>query len=674
MFMRAHNNKIVVLLFFSLALGGCWPGDSSNDNPIANNASGGGTTPVSGIGSGGGTVTGYYSAKLLIPPGALTTNTDIAITRDSSGAPDMPTSGVDTAGATYALTPHGTTFAQPATVSIPFDVDRIPTDATPVLYKAEPGGSFSAIPTTVDNNMLTADVSNFSWVIPGYASTRPRMVYALTDGATKVSSFKITKGSGALSASTSSAPVGANPISVSVHPSRRFAYVTNAGSSTTNNIAPNSISVYHLDPVTGNISGPTDTKQANGNPISAVIHPTGKFVYVVNEVRFGSPIGNISVFTVNPTTGTLTAAGTTADSGGAPATALAISPSGDYAYVTYMWTTGTPSGNTYWSTVKTYAVNQSTGLFTGPIGSAATGDNPWSIVVTPDGHYAYVGNATTNNGVLDIYSINQSTGVLSLLSSSLTLPTAKPASLAMDSQGRFLYVGQQYPTNYHNLVVYSINPANGSLTNMWGGLTGSGSLVGPIAVVAEPQGEFVYAMDVTGEIVPYHLNAATGELTPSGSAVTGLYLGGGTIGIGDPFFFAASGTSPVWQNGYTTGGAIYASSGGSGGGGGGGNTSPPPASAYELDVTYGVWGGNIVSSPAGIDYSSEPILNRNKFSAEFATGSVVTLCETPASTPSQAYDVNWTGTGGCGGTATCTHVTMNHDQSCHLDLTPVSTR
>ena len=202
----------------------------------------------------------------------------------------------------------------------------------------------------------------------------------------------------------------------------------------------------------------------------------------------------------------------TADSGGAPATALAFSPSGDYAYVTYMWTTGTPSGNSYWSTVKTYAVNQSTGLFTGPIGSAATGDSPWAIVVTPDGHYAYVGNATTNNGVLDIYSVNQSTGVLSLLSSSLFLPTAKPASLAMDSQGRFLYVGQQYPTYSHNLVVYSINPANGSLTNVWGGATGSGSLSGPISVVAERR-----ANSFTRWMLPARLCHTTSTLPPANS-------------------------------------------------------------------------------------------------------------------------------------------------------------
>src|SRR5436305_3224742 len=152
----------------------------------------------------------------------------------------------------FGLTPHGTAFSSPATVQIPFDSTRIPTDADPVLYKAEPGGAFSPIPTTVNGNLLSANVSNFSWVIPGFASRLPRMVYALTSGndGLSVSGFKINKGSPGLSAPTSSAPVGSGAISVTVHPSRRFLYVTNGNDGvpgTATNVPSNSISVYQLD-------------------------------------------------------------------------------------------------------------------------------------------------------------------------------------------------------------------------------------------------------------------------------------------------------------------------------------------------------------------------------------------------------------------------------------------
>ena len=116
------------------------------------------TVSSGGIGPSGGTVHGFYGASVTVPAGALSTSVDIEIPRDDINAPERPATGVDAAGAIYALTPHGTSFTTPATVQIPFDSDRIPTDATPVLYKAEPGGSFAPIATTVNGNMLSANV------------------------------------------------------------------------------------------------------------------------------------------------------------------------------------------------------------------------------------------------------------------------------------------------------------------------------------------------------------------------------------------------------------------------------------------------------------------------------------------------------------------------------------
>jgi hypothetical protein len=102
---------------------------------------------------------------------------------------------------------------------------RIPTDADPQLYKAEQGGAFAPIATTIANGMLSADITGLSWVIPGYASTRPRVVYAVT-GSTRISSFRIARGTGLASAATSTMATGQVPISVIVHPSRRFLLVT----------------------------------------------------------------------------------------------------------------------------------------------------------------------------------------------------------------------------------------------------------------------------------------------------------------------------------------------------------------------------------------------------------------------------------------------------------------
>ena len=652
----------------------------------------------SAIGPAGGTVDGFYGASVTIPAGALSTTVDVEIPRDSTSAPTLPATGIDTAGAMYALTPHGTQFSLPATVEIPFDSTRIPTDATPVIYKAELGGAFQPMATTVNGNFLSAEVSNFSWVIPGFASTLPRTVYALTradvngTSTVSVSSFKITKDTGALSPATSSAPVGSGAISVTVHPSRRFLYVVNGGGfahGAATNVPANSISVYQLDSTTGNISGPTDTKPVGGNPVSVVVHPTGKFIYVVNEVRFGTTVGNISAFSIDNATGALTSVGTTADLGGVPATALAFAPSGEFAYVTYI--PPDPQNANNFDTVKTFGVSPTSGRFTvTPIGSAPTGDNPWALVVTPGGHFAYVASLSTQGSVAQLsnYSINQTTGVLTLENSFTISPASgqAPLSLAMDSEARFLYVGLESlvltpPNSNFNVQVYNINPNDGSLS-FAAGAASSSNPEGAISVIAEPQAQFLYVMDGNGQLGAFRVGS-NGSLTPQGSPITNVFVGGNSGGVGDPFFFAASGSSPVWEDNCTVmvsgpyivfGGCPTSllntgPGGGSGAGETGGGNPPPPAAMFTLTVSIDVSGGSVVSSPAGINV--DPVSGQDFVQHGFPNGASVELTAGPPDFVN-SYDVKWTGA--CSGTSLTALVTMAQDQSCHVTFTPTSLR
>jgi hypothetical protein len=68
-------------------------------------------------------------------------------------------------GPTYAFLPHGTQFSKPLTVRVPFDAASVPSDVTPVLLQAEPGGAFTQIPAQVDGAAMTATVSSFSWFV-----------------------------------------------------------------------------------------------------------------------------------------------------------------------------------------------------------------------------------------------------------------------------------------------------------------------------------------------------------------------------------------------------------------------------------------------------------------------------------------------------------------------------
>jgi 6-phosphogluconolactonase (cycloisomerase 2 family) len=632
------------------------------------------------IGPTGGTVKGWYGAEVTIPAGALPSPVFIEVNRDSTGAPPVPSDALFSAGAPYALLPHGTSFAVPATVRIPFDPALVPTDGVPQLYQAEPDGGFAAIPTAVDGGFLVADVSQFSWFLPGYAASRPRMVYAFTSGAngSEVTSFKIDHTNGGLGIATSSAPVGQIPVAVSVHPSRRFAYVVNGGFQAASGIDTNSVSVYPLDQATGAISGPIQTQKASadspaGEPVAVVVHPTGKFLYVVNHDRFSSADDtDLSVFTIDSTDGTLSAPTRTGDGQGAAPTAVALSVGGHFAYVTYMHRTSTPVGNTFFETVKTFAVNPVSGELSGPIGSAPTGTAPWAIKVDPNDRSAFV--ASISSDEVQTYALDSKTGVLSL-KGGVTVQS-KPTSLAVDSEGRFLYVGKQQPFTNRNLEVYFVDDGSGALSFASGLLSGAGSMVGPMAVVAEPQGQFVYVVDQNGNLIPFELDPSTGALT-QGTGVSGAIVGGTGGGVGDPSGFAASGTSPYWVNGCTVvAGAGFGfdacplpSSAGTtitGEGGGDPNTQHPPATSFVLTVHLdAAHGGHITSTPAGIDATdnSPP----NTFIHRFPVGTQVSLHGYPSLGDIQSYDISWTV--GCSGAGQYTSVTMNSDVDCYLNLT-----
>ena len=642
-------------------------------------SSGGGETPASGgvvgsttaVGPAGGTVSGSYGAQIVVPAGSLASTVGIGLERDSTNSPAFALTDVNAGGATYELTPHGTAFSLPVTLHIPFDPTQLPDDATPVLYKAETGGTFTALPTTVNGNFLEATVTNFSWVIPGYAATKPRAVYALqaagTYTAAGVASYRINSITGALTGPTSTALTGEAPTSVVAHPSRRFLYVTHAAGQTVNGIGPNSVSLYHLNTINGTINGAAKGSVSTGAPAGyqstmPVIHPSGKFLYVMNfDVASINPLGFISLFTINGTTGALTLSASVTSGGDARPMGMAFNRLGTLAYVLYG---GSSSTNPFATQVKVYSVNASTGELTGPVSGVAAGplgSAPWSIAIEPNGKFAYVASLF-NDAVLQ-YSIDPTSGALTNIGSTTVTTQSRLTSLAADSFGRFLFAGRQQPWLSKNLMAYQINAAFGSLSLTNDILTAclSGSCVGPMAVVAEPQGQFVYAKDVGPGLRAFKVDPTTGALTAAGN-VTNVYLPW-TAGVGIPFTFAATGTSPVWQNNCTLGCALTGTVSG------GGGTNPTPPTSHYLTVTQGAFVGYVTSSPAGINIGPATIANpipNNDFSAPFPASSSVQLCTSPPPQPAQAYDVTWTGS--CSGTGQCTTVVVNGDTQCHAEF------
>lgn len=146
------------LLGLSLILAACGGGD-------------GGAPPLQGIGPAGGTVTGSGGAQVVVPPNALAQTTNIAVEPSSAGAPALP-SGFSSYGAMFAFTPHGTSFAVPATVTVPFDPAQVSAGAVPALFKTDAQGNWERVSNaTVGAAAVTAPVSEFSWFVVGLGTS-----------------------------------------------------------------------------------------------------------------------------------------------------------------------------------------------------------------------------------------------------------------------------------------------------------------------------------------------------------------------------------------------------------------------------------------------------------------------------------------------------------------------
>jgi len=127
--------------------------------------------PAGTIGAAGGTVSTDDGVELVVPAGALASEVAIEVQVSAAGAPAFPP-GVAAWGKTFALTPHGTSFSTPVTVTVPFDPALASAGEPPVLYKADSSGPAAGMwhvveGATVVGNTLRASIDSLSHLVVG---------------------------------------------------------------------------------------------------------------------------------------------------------------------------------------------------------------------------------------------------------------------------------------------------------------------------------------------------------------------------------------------------------------------------------------------------------------------------------------------------------------------------
>ncbi len=176
-FQRFVLPRLGSALVVALTLAGCGGGgdDAGSSGPVSGPASG---PQITRIGAAGGTAAGPGGSQAAVPAGALAQDVDIGIEASDAGAPPLPTDA-KRIGTVYAFTPHGTAFAQPVNVTVPFDPAQLPAGSTAALYKTTAGrAGWAEVPGAVVNGATmvgsVTSFSNLAVVIPPLIKADPR--------------------------------------------------------------------------------------------------------------------------------------------------------------------------------------------------------------------------------------------------------------------------------------------------------------------------------------------------------------------------------------------------------------------------------------------------------------------------------------------------------------------
>lgn len=277
-------------------------------------------------------------------------------------------------------------------------------------------------------------------------STESHYLFAAFPSANQVAVYREDPIAGVLTQITGSPySVGDGAHSLVIHPSGRYLYVANPGQS------ENDVSLFAIagNGVLTEIFPRATVTPLGNEPEQLVMDPSGDYLYVMNAAS-----ENISVFSINAKTGTLTQlAGSPFPIGLAPLN-MQITPSGKLLFVTAV---GAPYG-----LIEAFSVSAGTLKFAGL--TSTGGLNPYGLVIDPAGKFLYASNTSSNSIV--IFSIGSSGALTQVAGSPLADIYNGPVALQMDPKGLFLYVANQ---SSNNVAVYTITSSTGlpvSLTNI----------------------------------------------------------------------------------------------------------------------------------------------------------------------------------------------------------------
>jgi YVTN family beta-propeller protein len=340
-------------------------------------------------------------------------------------------------------------------------------------------------------------------------SAKPTFAYVLSYSDANISMYSADSCTGALTPlKPATVPTGVdngfNAEEMAIDPTNRFLYVANLGSNATDAAT---VSMFTIDPSTGVLTANNPAQVPTGY-FPQGIAASSNFVYTAN-----SDDNSVSLFSVDTSNGLLAPLSpaemlvppicTSCSSESSP-DFVAVGPSGKFLYVTDQ-----DNGS-----ISTFAINSQTGALTAtsPPGINA-GLNPWKVVFDPSGKFAYVPDEGFNK--VWMYTVNPTTGTLTQNTTPLVAAGNQPSYMAMHPSGKFAYVVNRLD----NTVSMYIVANEGILVPNSPATVSAGP--SPFSIAVNAAGTFAYVGNQDNSSISIYSIGASGVLTPAGTAQTG---------------------------------------------------------------------------------------------------------------------------------------------------------
>lgn len=258
----------------------------------------------------------------------------------------------------------------------------------------------------------------------------------------------------------------------------------------------NGIFAFRIDNNSGNATAVFSAPFIVGNsPSAIVITPSNQFAYVTNQGD-----GTISLLKVDTTSGNLSEVQPRTKTGNSPG-AMIMDSSGSFLFVA-------DQGS---NDIEVFSIASNGALKL--VSTAPVGSSPSSLALSNSGNLLYA--AVPNFSAIYVFAVNS--GALTPVANSPFFVANGLASIAFDSSGGFLYVPDP-ATN----TISGFSASSGALMPLPGSPYGTTAttnpLMTPVAVVTDPTGKFLYAANFGAATISGFTVASNGDLTPLISA------------------------------------------------------------------------------------------------------------------------------------------------------------